>query len=245
MKLINLYKILIYLTGLGLTSVINKCEFIENTVLNQEANIQKINNEQKQDSTEVTREQKIENIVFIMDSINATLNWKKVKTDLYVNNKEELGFKYPFATELGFTYNYMTTFCDTGEPIAKVIDTTTFKYLGSTFYKDKKHIYHYFDMAYGGRFYIYDGVDHKTFKVIGDSYAKDKNHIYGERAGIMENVDYATFTSKKGAGPYAKDKNNYYFWDNIICTRKELRDSIKSNSYRDLVAILKKGKLLK
>lgn len=73
-------------------------------------------------------------------------------------------------------------------------------------------------MLGGGSFSIDTKVDYKTFKVIGDTYSKDKNHIYADRMGIMEDADYKTFRTKIGIGPYAKDKNAYYYWGQKIDT---------------------------
>jgi len=191
-----------------------------------------------------TRETRIKKIIARMDSINSTLAWKPIKNNLYRNNKGEIGFQIDYNTEVGNTKNYITSFCSTDSllRLKKVIDTKSFTYLGSTFYKDKKHIYHYFDMAYGGRFSIYSIGDHKTFKAIGDHYAKDKNNIYGERAGILKNIDYKTFTSHKGVGPYAKDKYGYYFWDDLIMTHKEFEKEYKrkSVSLKEFVNLINK-----
>lgn len=183
------------------------------------------------------RESRMKRLIFRIDSINNELNWKKLSCGLYLNKNNELGFQMNFATEVGSTVKYTTELVSNNEAqyLISTIDTTTFKHLGSTFYKDKNNIYHYFDMAYGGNFYIYDNVDHATFKVIGDHYAKDKNHIYGERAGVLKNVDYKTFRTAKNIGPYAKDKNEYYFWDDLITT--EDLDIIKDSM---LVATIKK-----
>jgi len=167
-----------------------------------------------------------------IDSTNTVLNWKKLQCGLYINKDKEIGFKFNMVIghrHDGYTTAYRTYLCcdEDSKPLKSVIDTTTFRHLGSTFYKDKRNVYHYYDMAGGGRFSIYEGVDYKTFKVIGDSYAKDKDHIYGERHGILENVDYKTFITLKGAGPYAKDKKGYYFWDDLIYTKQGLKDSIR------------------
>lgn len=194
-----------------------------------------------------TRENKMKEMLYRIDSTNNILDWKKLNCGLYLNKEKEIGLQISFGTEVGATTSYITHLCcdEESKSIKSVIDTTTFKYLGSTFYKDKRNIYHYYDMAYGGRFFIYKGVDYKTFRVVGDSYAKDKNHIYGERAGVLENVDYKTFTSLKGAGPYAKDKNGYYFWNELIYTKKELKDSIKKPLVKEFYDLLRSKKLIK
>ena len=178
----------------------------------------------------LSREDKIKNTIERLDSINMALDWKLIKDKLYRNNAGQLGFQIDYATEVGNTKNYITQFCDSESTLNEIIDIKSFEYLGSTFYKDKNNIYHYFDMAYGGRFTVYNSKDYATFHVIGDHYAKDKHHIYGERAGVLKNVDYKTFTSEIGAGPYAKDKFGYYFWDELIMTHEEFYKKYKLKS---------------
>ncbi|RZL39839.1 MAG: hypothetical protein EOP00_27405 [Pedobacter sp.] len=156
------------------------------------------------------------------DSLNNSLKWRLIKDNLYINKNGDLGFKeYKDLGDEGLTRvtDYITKFgFNEGKTLKSVIDTTTFKDLGSNFYKDKKHIYHYYSMLGGGQFYIDTNVDYKTFEVIGDVYAKDKNQIYLDRTGIMENIDYKTFKTAVGIGPYAKDKNGYYRWGDKIDT---------------------------
>lgn len=141
---------------------------------------------------------------------------------MYINKNNEIGFKFRMVLGFGeYTTGYRTYLCccEEGKLIKSVIDTTTFRYLGSTFYKDKKHIYHYYDMAGGGRFYIYKGVDHAFFRAIGDSYAKNKI--------------------------------GYFFWDELVYTRKGLKDSIrlsKTSYAKDFYAkspLIEEGKEIK
>ncbi|QCX40437.1 hypothetical protein FF125_19035 [Aureibaculum algae] len=183
-----------------------------------------------EDTNIISRDQKIKNILTELDSINASFQWKLIKDNLYINKKGQLGLQIDYATEVGNTKYYISNFTDNDQSLNKVIDTASFIHLGSTFYKDKNNIYHYFDMAYGGRFTVYNSKDYATFHVIGDHYAKDKHHIYGERAGVLKNVDYKTFTSEIGAGPYAKDKFGYYFWDELIMTHEEFYKKYKLKS---------------
>lgn len=155
------------------------------------------------------------------DSINKGLNWKLIKHNLYRNKNGDIGFQENRSLGEGAVtvIDYITKLgLNDGKPLKSVIDTTTFQDLGSSYYKDKKHIYVYYGMLDGGHFNIDPKVDYKTFKVIGDTYAKDKNHIYADRMGIMEHADYETFRTKVGIGPYAKDKNGYYYWGDKIDT---------------------------
>ncbi len=192
---------------------------------------------------ETNREKKIENIVSKLDNVHKELGWRKIKHNLYINKNKEIGFQIPYTTEIGVTVSYITsiTFEEREMPLDKIMDTVTFNHIGSTFYKDENHIYHYYDMAYGGKFYIYNKADYSSFKVIGDNYAKDKNYIFGERAGILGHVDYNTFMTTKESGPYAKDKNGYYFWDELIYTNKEIEDIFgkKSISVKEFSNLLR------
>lgn len=153
------------------------------------------------------------------DSINKSLNWKKLRCGLFINKNGELGFEDKRALNEGKileTY-YLTKFgFNEGPTLASVIDTTTFKELGNTYYKDKNHIYHYYGMAHGGQFYIFEEVDYPTFEILGDCYAKDKNNIYEMRAGKLDSIDYKTFRTVKNCGCFAKDKSGYYKWDSKI-----------------------------
>lgn len=169
------------------------------------------------------------------DSINKSLNWKKLNCGLYINKNDEIGFKdlrviggdrliteEYYITRLGF---------NEGEKLSKIVDTTTFKELGNTYYKDRNHIYHFYGMAGGGSFYIFDEADYETFEILGDCYAKDKNNIYEMRSGKLDSIDYKTFKTIVGPGCYAKDKNGYYSWGTKIekeyLNDKDVKEAIK------------------
>lgn len=152
-----------------------------------------------------------------LDSVNPSLEWKLLKCGLWQNKLGEIGFKTnrvicsdgqviaeAYITKFGF---------DENPPLKDIIDTTTFRELGNTYYKDKNHIYHHYGMSDGGSFYIFEKADYQTFQILGDCYAKDKNHIFEIRSGILTNVDYKTFKTKKGfTGCVAKDKDGYIIW---------------------------------
>jgi len=152
-----------------------------------------------------------------IDSLNKAWEWKKYKANLWMNCNGELGIKTAEANEEEIDIvRYITQLCCEGNSLQSVIDTTSFQFLGSSFYKDKNHIYTHFEMSDGGNFWVVEEADVATFKIIGDCYAKDKNHIFGERAMVMDSVDYKTFKTEKGSGCFAKDKNGFYFWDKKI-----------------------------
>jgi hypothetical protein len=148
---------------------------------------------------------------------NKNSNWIKTKYDLWKSKDGDLAIKTIDESKLGvFIDRYITELCCEGKPISAVIDTATFRYLGSSFYKDRKNVYTHYTTSDGGNFWIVEGVDVATFVIIGSCYAKDKDYIYGERAMKMDNVDYNTFKTCEECGCYAKDKNGYYFWDDKI-----------------------------
>lgn len=152
-----------------------------------------------------------------IDSLNKRLNWKKLKSDLWINTNGKLGIKTVEVNQEGIDIDrYITELCCEEKSLNSVIDTTSFEFIGSSFYKDKNHIYTHYIMSDGGIFWILKEADVSTFEVIGDCYAKDKNHVFGERAMLMDSVDYKTFKTKKGIGCFAKDKNGFYFWDDKI-----------------------------
>ncbi len=138
--------------------------------------------------------------------------WQELENGLWQSSDGELALKELIAgPRLEDDYKYVYNNLCGEQPIRDVIDLATFRYLGSSFYKDKNYVYTHYARAYGGQFFIIKGADVETFEVIGDWYAKDKHHIYDERKFILDSVDYDSFKTKKGIGCYAKDKNNYYF----------------------------------
>lgn len=164
--------------------------------------------ENNKDSIWNARVESINHYKSKIDSVNQKLEWKKTAYDLWKSKNGDLGLKTQEGTEQEITIDkYITTICCEGKSLKSVIDTVTFEYLGSSFYKDKNYIYTHFIMSDGGNFSIVQNADVQTFKVIGDCYAKDKNNIYGERAMKMDSVDYKTFKTEKGCGCFAKDKN--------------------------------------
>ncbi|MEM8763706.1 MAG: DKNYY domain-containing protein [Bacteroidota bacterium] len=178
------------------------------------------------------RTRKIRHRKHIIDSINNIRNWIQIREGLWRDINGELGIKTIERIEKGIDIERYITCCE-GKSLKYLIDTTSFKFLGSSFYKDKNHVFTHFDMADGGIVWILEEADVSTFKVIGDCYAKDKNNIYGERAMAMDSVDYRTFKTKKGIGCYAKDKNGYYFWGEKVMDMKKVLP--KPNSYLDSI----------
>lgn len=172
-----------------------------------------------------------------IDSANYELQWHELKCGLWQSKNGDLGLQTVEGTESGESVvKYITEMCCDGILIKTIVDTASFKYLGSSFYKDKNHVYTHYAMADGGNFWIVDDADVKTFEVIGDCYAKDKNYIFGERAMIMDSLDYQSFRTIKGNGCYAKDKNGYYFWDEKI-NINELDDEVSKQAIDKLKSL--------
>ena len=164
--------------------------------------------------------QKLDKIKQSQDSLNTSQQWRSLNNGLWINKNGDIGLKdFRSLGEGSVPVEYYITkfgFNEEGD-LKNTIDTATFQDLGNTYYKDKNHIYHFYAMAGGGSFYIFEEADYETFQTMGDCYAKDKNHIYESRAGIIKNADYKTFVSKKGTGGcIAKDKNGYFNWDRRI-----------------------------
>lgn len=150
--------------------------------------------------------------------------WKKLECGLFINSIGEIGF--PSELEIATIPDsllepeqcpntFITHLAFDSTLLHKVIDTSTFAKLGATFYKDKNNIYFHYMMCDGGYLSLFKKNINK-FQVLGDCYAKDSKTIYYRTSAEIENVDYNSFTSKKGWGAFAKDKNNYYALGSVI-----------------------------
>lgn len=194
-------------------------------------------NDTNRDSIWSTKIERINYYKSKTDSINKNLDWKKTDYGLWKSKNGDLAIKTQAGNEQEiYTEKYITELCCEEKEIKNVIDTLTFKYLGSSFYKDKKNVYTHFSMSDGGNFWIVEKADAKTFEVIGNScFAKDKKYIYGERAMRMDSIDYKTFKTCDECSCFAKDKNGYYFWDSKI----DLKD-INDEETKKIIEKLKK-----
>lgn len=156
-----------------------------------------------------------------IDSINATLQWKHIIGDIFINKNGDIGFRYTTFKEVEIE-NYFTN--EGEKPLKNIIDTATIQYLGADYYKDKNYIYQYYAMAYGGWFARIDDFDYKSFQVLEEeTYVKDKNGIYEARNKIkLKGVDIATFRPLKNSS-FAKDKYGYFSWEERI-TKEDLEN---------------------
>ena len=158
--------------------------------------------------------------------------WVPVKDNLYSNTKGDLGFKvYAMHPSIrGVKEYYLTHFDSEGEPkLADTIDIATFRKLGpSPFYKDKKHIYQYYEMSGGGKLWLFEevepGLDYGSFEVLNEFYARDSNRIYDYRNGWIKAADPSTFIVL-GGSPAAKDKKGYFLWGSPA-TLDEISDKL-------------------
>jgi hypothetical protein len=174
---------------------------------------------------------------------NAALQWKPATKDslLWISKNGDVGIRSAYHLEANDMVEcYLTNFNDSlRTPYKNVIDPATYKLFAGDgygfggYFKDKKHIYHFWGNSGGGGFAIVD-VDYNTFKNLSDCYAIDKNHVYHIRFGLMEDADAKTFTLVNSEHCIAKDKNNFYDGDNII-NEAELSDP-------EIKAIIKKHK---
>ena len=98
------------------------------------------------------------------------------------------------------------------------LDLKTLKNLGE-YIVDKSNAYGKYDMDGSAYLNKLAGVDIRSFQVIKNSvYAKDKHNIYTSHYGQIRNVDIESFEviNNSNSEALAKDKYNYYFWDEVI-----------------------------
>jgi hypothetical protein len=225
-------KTLTYLIFISVSILISYIALYKKTESQSE---EAINNKNKLENDDLNR---CEKYLEKLDSFNLSLEWKLMNCGLWHNKLGEIGFKTNrviCSDGLIIAETYITKFgFNENQPLKDIIDTLTFIELGNTYYKDKNHIYHHYSMSDGGSFNIFEKADLETFQIIGDCYAKDKNHIFEMRTGVLENVDYATFKTKKGlSGCVAKDKNGYIIWGERI-NKNEIKDDILTKAIEEL-----------
>lgn len=170
--------------------------------------------------------------------------WKHLKSKFYINSKDDIGFKIDIfdgsikkkiITKIAVDPKKLKTkeveiTCDGAlcklRDIVDINSLESVKESWSSYYKDKNHVYKYYDMSGGGWLSILDGADPATFAYIQGIFYKDKKHIYIERNGMID-VDYDSFTmfdTNHTVGIYyAKDKNGYmYRGDRVIDTNDSI-----------------------
>lgn len=120
------------------------------------------------------------------------------------------------------TYFHLTCFDGTAylKKMNVPIDIQSIEDLGE-FLVDKNNVYRYYDTSDGRLIFELEEADRNSFKTFGNSiYAKDKYHVFDSRHGIIEMADVETFKAirieSNGRRAYGMDKNNYYFWNQIV-----------------------------
>lgn len=146
-------------------------------------------------------------------------NFIRGRLNIYINTKDA-------------TQHFLT--CDEGgKPYLRLIegklDIESLVDHGE-FWTDKFKVYYEYSTSDGVNIYELKNVDRSSFTALGNSiYGKDKNHVFDSRHGIVEEADLDSFKpifkdSLKSSTSYAKDKNNYFFWDEVITDSIALKD---------------------
>jgi DKNYY family len=190
-----------------------------------------------------------------LHSINAfgsvsgdTSKFIKLTCGLYINEKGTLAYKaVDNSYRMDTTGNskpldvYLTTiyYADQSDSIngglkemKYVVDTASFKILGSFYFKDKNHVYDFNPMSDGGTIGINWDADVKTFQVLESSfYSKDRKHCY-YRGNIIEGADINSFKVLDTSYSWhiAYDKRNYYSSEkklNLVGIKEQNLDSVR------------------
>lgn len=176
-------------------------------------------------------------------AINKNLQWKPVTKDslLWKNKNGDIGIRSAYYVEPDeLVETYLTKFCDEANtPYKNIIDAETFKLITGNmgwggYFKDSRHVYHFFGNSGGGNLSIAD-VDYKTFENLSDCYARDKNYIYDLRFGKIEEIDAKTFVLIDAEKCIGRDKKGYYNGNDLL-TEERLKDDPETR------AIIKKDK---
>jgi len=140
-----------------------------------------------------------------------------------------------FKKKSNSTYHLLTCRYD-GLPylhqLDETIDIESLEDYGE-FLADRNYVYFKYLISDGFRIFRLDTADRPTFRSFGKTiYARDKNHIYDSRHGIIENADLESFRPiavdrETGGSSYGRDKDNYFFWDEIVEDTIELKKYLK------------------
>lgn len=89
----------------------------------------------------------------------------------------------------------------------------------SEFMSDKNKVYRKYDIDNETVLLELNDVDVLSFEVYPSSvYCRDSKHVFDSRNGMITTADVSTFEPLKSndKGVTAKDKKNYYFWNQIV-----------------------------
>jgi len=151
-----------------------------------------------------------------------TNEYEFVKLNIY-KNKSDSTFHFLTCRYDGLAYL---------NQLSETIDIESLKDYGE-FWTDKNFVYYEYLISDGVQFYRLDTADISSFESFGKTvYAKDKNHIYDSRHGIIKEADIESFkpiaiNKETGTSSYGKDKNNYFFWNEIVQDTIELKKHLK------------------
>lgn len=87
------------------------------------------------------------------------------------------------------------------------------------FMSDKNKVYRKYDIDIETILLELNDVDIISFEVYPNAvYSHDSKHVFDSRNGLIAAADVSTFKplKKNDHGVTAKDKNNYYFWNQIV-----------------------------
>ena len=89
-----------------------------------------------------TRRDRIKAYKKNIDQVNVHLNWGKITDDLWKSKNDDIGIKTKEETEDGISISkYIIKFGNLEATLKSTLDINSFKYLGSSFYKDKNNVY--------------------------------------------------------------------------------------------------------
>lgn len=144
--------------------------------------------------------------------------WREMSCGLYMNSNSEIAFATQSlkinndTTKIGgekCSNVYITNINDT-IPLKNIIDTLTFKHIGSTFFRDTNYVYNYYQICDGGFFNIYKPNSPKI-ELLNDYYIRIDNEIHHFRKGPLV-VDFNTFRPSNKYPQLASDKDYLYFF---------------------------------
>lgn len=148
--------------------------------------------------------------------------YKFVKPNIYKNIRDST-FHFLTCRDDGLAYL---------NQLSETIDIESLKDYGE-FWKDKNFVYYEYLISDGVQFHRLNIADRVSFESFGKTvYAKDKNHIYDSRHGIIKEADLESFKpiaidKETESSAYGKDKNNYFFWNEIVQDTIELKKYLK------------------
>jgi hypothetical protein len=155
--------------------------------------------------------------------------------DYNPGNEYEFVMPHIYMKKSDSTHHFLTCRYDGLAYLNRLANTVDIESLvdHGEFWTDKNSVYYEYLISDGVQFYQLDSVDRETFESFGKTiYAKDKNHIYDSRHGIIREADLESFhpiaiNIETGLSSFGKDKDNYFFWDEIVKDTVALKRHLK------------------